>query len=204
MTVDDQTIIGTRRRADDDDPGGPTWTGRRPFRRPGAGGLARLVKSAAAMLAVGSVGILLPLNAAQASIPPSDGTDPIATGCAVGITTPRSAQVRDNSGHLLGSILLRWSARCGTNWAVAVANGGPTYVNPVVVRQSDGKWCGASPGFDPAVRNGPSGCYYNPTWYASQAYTNQVKGVGVCVYAEGWIWSPWDRQFYFAKTASAC
>lgn len=133
-------------------------------------------------------------SAARAANLPYDGSDPIATGCTSGATTPRAAGVADSRGHYLGTIQLRWSGRCGTNWATAVANGGTAYMDPVVVRQSDGKWCGAT----------ASGCYSNPYFNSSQVYTNQLYGAGVCVYAEGWIWSPWDGQWHFAQTAPAC
>ena len=48
---------------------------------------------------------------------PYDGTDPIATGCGNTATTPRYTQTP------FGTLYLRWSTACKTNWGRFVGNG---------------------------------------------------------------------------------
>jgi hypothetical protein len=45
-----------------------------------------------------------------------DGSDPKVTGCATGAVTSDSVDVYDPPEHLVGTLELRSSARCGTSW----------------------------------------------------------------------------------------
>jgi len=45
-----------------------------------------------------------------------NNTDPLATGCNSGASTPVEADVYDQSHILIGLDEMRWSSGCGTNW----------------------------------------------------------------------------------------
>jgi hypothetical protein len=56
--------------------------------------------------------------AAPASALSYDNTDPQSTGCASSGITVKSASIRSSyTGKIIGSVELRWSTKCKTNWA---------------------------------------------------------------------------------------
>ena len=57
-----------------------------------------------------------PHAAASSGAGVRDGSDPKVTGCATGAITSDSVDVYDPPEHLVGTLELRSSARCGTSW----------------------------------------------------------------------------------------
>jgi len=60
-----------------------------------------------------SLGAAAPASAAIGDI---SGSDPAATGCSSGAYTIASRAILDNSGHNYGTMEVRWSPSCQTNW----------------------------------------------------------------------------------------
>jgi hypothetical protein len=95
-----------------------------------------LARLAAGILLAVSASIVAPGSAAAGvtcSQYGCDGKDPIATGCAADAVTVASAPVMSSQspyGARYGTINLRWSAKCQTNWAQLVL------MNP----NNPGKW----------------------------------------------------------------
>lgn len=116
-------------------------------------------------------------TALPASALPYDGQDPMASGCASSAYTVLSAPIKIipmyGSGTV-GTLELRYSSQCGTNWGRVTTSGGAVRLIQVnAVRQSDGY------------------TQYESGYYAT-AWTNMVYGYNltVCVdadmYGPGW------------------
>ena len=103
-----------------------------------------------------------------------DGYDPNADGCATGATVPTSVT------NSYGTLQLRWSPTCKTNWGrlITSRNVGPVLVR--VIREAPFKVCGDQPG---------NGC--NDYWYNSPStiYSNQLYGCNYTTYAEAFIYN---------------
>lgn len=71
--------------------------------------------------------------------------NPINTGCSADATTVLSGSVFNGSGQRIGTIELRWSATCGTNWARVTSSIGSVALDANVARESgvDGPAIGA-------------------------------------------------------------
>jgi hypothetical protein len=135
---------------------------------------ARFHRLAAPLIAIG-IALGLPLvsaAAASASTLPHDGTDPIATGCANTAITVATASVTLTNGSR-GTLSLRWSTACKTNWAQFSGGSGVGSVSVWVYRQADSKWCGDQSG---------NGC--NSQWWPNSAYSNQLYGCNYNTFAE--------------------
>lgn len=94
----------------------------------------------AALLSMGSIAFGAPqARAATCSGYGCDGRDPDATGCSSGAYTANSVNVYDfNHGNqYLGTIELRYSPACGTNWSRVTSAVGVTYLQAIVQRMSD-------------------------------------------------------------------
>lgn len=101
-----------------------------------------------------------------------DGTDPRVTGCATGAVTSDSVDVYDPPEHLIGTLQLRSSARCGTSWGRFVPTSAlsikPTFTLEIDVdRPADGA----------AAR-------YHVTYDGLPAYGNMLISSHECVYAQ--------------------
>jgi transcriptional regulator with XRE-family HTH domain len=101
-----------------------------------------------------------------------DRTDPKVTGCAIAAETVDSLEIHDPPQHLVGSLQLRYSSRCGTSWArfeptVALPTLPPVTLELTVHRPSDGAEAKFTVGYD-----------------GLPAYGNMLLSNYECVYAE--------------------
>lgn len=64
------------------------------------------------------------------------GQDPVATGCSASASTILSGGIFNNSGQRIGTINLRYSSVCQTNWAQTVSSIGSTPIQALVSRES--------------------------------------------------------------------
>jgi hypothetical protein len=117
-----------------------------------------------------------------------DGSDPIATGCATGAITARSASGSRN-GTVYVFVELRYSPRCKTAWARVTTKNMPNCVSTssycgqaTVHRNSDGRE------YDCLTPSGTHSCY-----------TAQVNDNGVTSYATGYSD---NGNFTYATTGS--
>lgn len=137
------------------------------FRHENRGAPARLARRLTlSMLGVvsGTIFALALVGPASGSTLPYDGTDPIATGCNNSATTVATTPVNHN-GVNYGTLYLRWSTGCKTNWGKFTGNGNVGNISVWVYRQADNKWCGDQSG---------NGC--NSAWWPNSAYSNQLYG----------------------------
>lgn len=88
-----------------------------------------------------------------------NGQDPTATGCANTATTPLSAPVKDGT-LTLGTVYLRWSTACSTNWTKFVSNVGNIPTLGIIERL-----------------NGPDGPYISYCIPTNCGYSNPTTGV---------------------------
>lgn len=106
------------------------------------------------------------------------GQDPIATGCSASASTVLSTGIFNASNQRIGTINLRFSSVCQTNWAQVVSLIGAVPVAAAVVREAgkDG----------PEVTEcEPSNCQTFVT--ATSAFTNMVWAPDVAAAAIGGI-----------------
>lgn len=106
-----------------------------------------------------------------ATIGVADGSDPVVTGCVTGAVTVDSVSVYDPFEHLVGTLQLRASARCGTSWGRFVPvqplpTKPPLSLEINVYRPADG-----------AVAR------YRVTYDGLKAYGNMLVSRYECVYA---------------------
>jgi hypothetical protein len=77
-------------------------------------------RSVIAIAASGAaVALILVAGPAQAAVPqpPYDNTDPASTGCSAGATTIASYPIKSTvSGAVVGTLEVRYSSSCDTNW----------------------------------------------------------------------------------------
>lgn len=147
--------------------------------------LSAVSAGAATIVSAGTASSWPPAHAAVATkgtpIPaltlPYDGTDPAATGCANSAVTVNSTPV-NHGGVNFGTLQLKWSTSCKTNWGKFTGNGGIGNVSVWVYRQADNKWCGDQSG---------TGC--NAAWWPSSAYSNQLYGCNYQTLAQVEIWN---------------
>jgi hypothetical protein len=120
---------------------------------------------------------------------PYDGTDPSSTGCA------NTAQVVQSNVSSYGTLQLRWSTACKTNWGRFVANSNIGIVAVYVYREADSKFCGDQAG---------TGC--NGAWYNTPAtiYSNQLYGCNYRTYAEVEIYNNGHPVYEFTPDAGGC
>lgn len=119
-----------------------------------------------------------------------DHTDPVSTGCATGAYTVTSSSIRRlDTNAVVGTVELRWSPSCRTNWARLTPAAGvqPVFAQVDAVRPSDGavtSW---------VVR-------YGTTW---PLYGDQLNGATNCVYARAYftIERPSGNEGAYGQTA---
>lgn len=63
--------------------------------------------------------------------------DPIQTRCASDAYTVSTQPIKNSGGATVGQVQLRYSPRCGTNWAKAISNIGTAYIQAIVASPSD-------------------------------------------------------------------
>lgn len=99
--------------------------------------------------------------------------DPIQTGCASDAYTVSTRAVTNSGGGVVGQVQLRYSPRCGTNWAKVTSSVGTANIEAEVYTVTD--WA-----------------YYSAT--STSVYTDMVYAPnGVCAYAIGAInGGPWS------------
>ncbi len=117
--------------------------------------------------------IALSAGAVLSAVPASASVgDPIQTGCASDAYTVSTQPIK-NGGGTVGQVQLRYSPRCGTNWAKTVSNIGTAYVQAIVASPSDS-------------------ASYSAT--STSVYTDMVYApTGVCAVATGSINNgPWS------------
>ena len=116
-----------------------------------------------------------------------DGQDPNADGCANG------AQVVYSAVTSYGTLQLRWSPTCKTNWGrlITSRNVGPVRVR--VIREAPFAICGDQPG---------NGC--GDYWYNSPItiYSNQLYGCNYKIYAEADIYN--SNYVFTTPDAGGC
>ncbi|HLG63874.1 MAG TPA: DUF2690 domain-containing protein [Ktedonosporobacter sp.] len=64
------------------------------------------------------------------------GRDPVQTGCSATASTVLSGGIFNGSGQRIGTINLRFSSACGTNWAQVVSSIGSVPLAAIVTRAS--------------------------------------------------------------------
>jgi hypothetical protein len=155
--------------------------------------LARL--SAATVLILGAAAGLPALSAGAAQAATCSGygcdnQDPVATGCDAGAYTVTSAPIT-YQGITYGTVELRWSPACQTNWARTTVNssylGLMRYAN--VYRQApyaQADWHYTGPG-NPIYGN----MLYAPGCAEAEGEVQNGNGL----FAEGWAVQPGCSQF---------
>jgi hypothetical protein len=150
---------------------------------------------AGAALALGSVTVLPALSAAPAYAATCsgygcDGQDPLASGCNTGAYTVASAPIT-YQGVTYGTVELRWSPTCQTNWArTTVGNaylGLMRYAN--IYRQNpaaQADWHYTGPG-NPVYGN----MLYSPGCAEAEGEVQNGQGI----FAEGWAVQPGCSKF---------
>ncbi len=82
--------------------------------------------------------LALSAGAVLSAVPASASVgDPIQTGCASDAYTVSTQPIKNSGGGTVGQVQLRYSPRCGTNWAKAVSSIGTAYVQAIVASPSD-------------------------------------------------------------------
>ncbi|MFI9006461.1 DUF2690 domain-containing protein [Actinosynnema sp. NPDC053489] len=66
--------------------------------------------------------------------------DPMVTRCASDAYTVTTQPITNGGGGVVGQVQLRYSPRCGTNWARAVSYIGSAYLQADVASPSDYVW----------------------------------------------------------------
>jgi hypothetical protein len=120
---------------------------------------------------------------------PYDGTDPAATGCA---NTASNASVTQTP---FGTLILRWSSGCKTNWGKFTPNGSADLTSVWVYRQADNQYCGDQSG---------NGC--NAAWWTAPAapYSNQLYGCNYSTRAEVEVWDNGNPQYFYTNYVGGC
>ncbi|WP_328618098.1 YjfA family protein [Amycolatopsis sp. NBC_00355] len=89
-------------------------------------------------MTVAAMTIALSAGAVLSAVPASASVgDPIQTGCASDAYTVSTQPIKNSGGGTVGQVQLRYSPRCGTNWAKTVSNIGTAYVQAIVASPSD-------------------------------------------------------------------
>jgi len=120
---------------------------------------------------------------------PYDGTDPSTTGCANG------AQVATHITKSYGTLELRWSPTCKTNWGRFVGTSNIGIVAVWVIREADGKTCGDQAG------TGCNGAWYNTP---NTIYSNQLYGCNYRTYAQLEIYNNGNQIYVDTPDAGGC
>lgn len=105
---------------------------------------------------------------------PYDGTNPETDGCANTVTTPASTPVI-NGGINYGTLELRWSNACKTNWGRFIPSTNIYEAAVWVIREADNKICGDPPG---------NGCNTYGWFTPPTIYSNQLYGCNYMTYAQ--------------------
>ncbi len=146
-----------------------------------------LGRTVLAAVALGAASLAMFPAAASAQLnKPYDGTDPVATGCDRTATTVASTPVDG------GTLELRWSSSCRTNWG-RFTGGNVGYVAVWVYRQADNQWCGDQSG------NGCGG-----QWWLNGAYSNQLYGCNYWTRAAVEIWNNGSPIWRYTKYVGGC
>lgn len=106
------------------------------------------------------------------------GLDPVATGCSASASTILSGGIFNGSGQRIGTINLRFSSVCQTNWAQIVSSIGSVPIQALVDRESGADGPGV-------VECEPTNCSSFVT--ATSAFTNMVWAPDVPALASGEI-----------------
>lgn len=141
----------------------------------------RLRKWTVAVAAVTCLG-LTATSAQAADGTAYDGTDPAVTGCANSAITIATRAVRTYSGAQVGTLEVRYSRDCKTNWVrmYNTVGGGAVAVKQITRPRQNLAAGGGVPYFTQAERDAVTG------WsYGMQAYAP----AGVCIYFSGQIMS---------------
>jgi hypothetical protein len=122
---------------------------------------------------------------------PYDGTDPAGNGCANTAVTINSA----TTSTPFGTLYLRWSNGCHTNWGKFVPNGAADQTSVWVYRQADNQYCGDQSG------NGCAATF----WAAPTApYSNELYGCNYNTQALVEIWNGGNPQYYYTPFVGGC
>jgi hypothetical protein len=123
---------------------------------------------------------------------PYDGTDPGADGCANSTTTPASISVT-NGGINYGTLQLKWSNTCKTNWGRFIPSSTPIYEAAVwVIREADNMTCGDPPG---------NGCSTYGWFSPPTIYSNQLYGCNYVTYAQVEVFPTEESHFWINTSA---
>lgn len=146
----------------------------------------KILHLSAAVVAFLAILVVAPGRASAAAY---DGQDPIATGCANTVTTPRSAQIYAGDGTIIGQIQLRYSTGCRTVWGRILAYYNNYNAHAYVYRNTDGAWQNCE----------------NSTWSSSlgaySCYTPMLNDANVTSYAWGYA-ADWNYVISYGETGS--
>lgn len=99
------------------------------------------------------------LGGGSASAVVTEGADPLAAGCSNDAYTVSSWGLFDIDGRNLGRVELRYSPKCGTNWARGVLYDSVNYFMGLAVRLDNGT---QGKGYDGGYSTFWSGMVYAP------------------------------------------
>lgn len=101
--------------------------------------MKKTMTAAAALVLAGGVALAGAAGASAATGGlPYDGTDPAATGCSTGAVTIASYPIkRDDNGTTVGTMNVRYSATCGTNWLQVNSLDASSWSNKYLFRHGD-------------------------------------------------------------------